>query len=168
MASILEALHFKFSTFILQSINLLVVIGILYLILYKPLMRVMAERDDKITGSLQEAQSAREEAGELLANYKEQLGQAKEEAREIVANAQKIADESREQILTTARAEADKTLVKAKREIATERAKAVDQIRSEAATLAVLAAGKVIRKELDTEEHHRLAQEFIDEVGEVQ
>ncbi|MBZ4687931.1 MAG: F-type H+-transporting ATPase subunit b [Clostridia bacterium] len=168
MASVLEALHFNFSTFILQAINLLIVMGVLYILLYKPLMRVIEERDNKIENNLQEAQSAKEEANELLAQYKEQLGQAREEARGIIENAKKIGDDTRERIIAEAREEANKTLEKAKREIETEKAKALGEIRSEAATLAVLVAGKVIKKELDTEEHKRLAQEFVDEVGEVQ
>ncbi len=168
MAAVLEALHFSFSTFILQAINLIIVIGLLYKLLYKPLLKVLDERDGKIDGQLKNAESAKQEAENMLSEYKSQLSKAQQEAQGILENAKKMGADTREQIVSEAREEAGKTLEKAKKEIEIEKTKALGEIRSEATTLAVLAAGKVIKKELKPEDHKKLVEEFVDEVGEVQ
>lgn len=168
MHAILEALHFSFSTFILQTINLLVVMGILYLLLYKPVTQVLIEREQKIEGSLRDAAQAREEAEAALAKYQEQLKGARQEAQEIVDRATKMGEEMKQEIIAKAKEEAEKTLERAKTEIQGEKAKALTEIRGEIATLAVLAAGKVIDKSLTKEDHEKLISDFLEEVGEVQ
>lgn len=168
MEAVLDALSVNFSTIILQVINLFVVMWFLYLILYKPIMRVLDERDNTIEGQLQDAENAKKDAKALLENYQTQMGKAQEEARSIMENAKKVGDETREQIVLEARKEANKTLERAKKEIEMEKMKALGQIQKEAATLAILAAGKVINKELNIEDHKRLVKEFVDEVGELQ
>ena len=168
MEGIFAALNFDPWTFLLQAINLLIVIGLLYLIVYKPVTKMVAEREQRIENALNGAAKARQEAEEVLARYQAQLAQARQEAQEIVARATKMAEEIREEITSNARLEAEKTLAKAREQIQAETARALAEIRDQAATLAVLAASRVIERELRPEDHERLVREFIQEVGEIQ
>jgi F-type H+-transporting ATPase subunit b len=165
---VLKALNFDVWTFILMAINLLIVIGFLYKFLYQPVGRILAEREQRIAGSLEEAQKAREEASALLAKYEEQISNAKNEAQEIISRATKLGESMKEQILAEAREEAGKTLARAKAEIEGEKAKALAEIRGEIAGMVIMAAGKVIERELSLKDHEKLLKEFVAGVGEVQ
>jgi F-type H+-transporting ATPase subunit b len=160
--------HFDFWTVVLTAVNVGIVIFVLKLILFGPLGKILQEREEKIEQSLSKAASAQKEAEELLQKYQAQIGEAKKEAQAIIERANKIGMQTREEIIKEAQEEAQKTLEKAKREIQGEKAKALEHIRNEAAVLAVMAAGKVINKQLDPEQHKSLVQEYINEVGEVQ
>ena len=105
---------------------------------------------------------------ELLEKYQQQMAESKKEAQEIIERANKIGMQAREEITKEAKEDAAKTLEKAKREIRGEKAKALEQIRKEAAILAVMAAGKVINKQLDPKQHEELVKDYINEVGEIQ
>ncbi len=160
--------HFDIWTSVLTAINVGIVIYVLKLLLFGPVGKILQEREDKIESSLNKAAAAQKEAEELLEKYQAQLGAAKKEAQEIIERANKVGMQTREEIINEAQKEAEKTLEKAKREIQGEKAKALEQIRKEAAVLAVMAAGKVINQQLDPDQHQRLVQEYINEVGEVQ
>ena len=152
----------------LTAINVLVVIYILKLLLFGPVGRILQERENKIESSLENAATAQKEAQELLEKYQQQMAESKKEAQEIIERANKIGIQVREEITKEAKEEAAKTLEKAKREIRGEKAKALEQIRKEAAVLAVMAAGKVINKQLDPKQHEELVKDYINEVGEIQ
>jgi F-type H+-transporting ATPase subunit b len=168
MEDVLKALNFEFGTFILQSINLLIVIGFLYYFLYKPVGKVIADREAKVANTLLEADKSREEATKLLTKYEEQIKEAKSHAQEIIATANKVGDEMKDKLVLEARQEADKQLVRAKTEIEVEKSKALSEIKGELADIIVTAAGKVIGKEISSKEHEQMLQSFVREAGKVQ
>ncbi|KUO51294.1 MAG: hypothetical protein APF76_17605 [Desulfitibacter sp. BRH_c19] len=161
-------MHFDFWTVVLTAINVGVVIYVLKLLLFGPVGKILQEREETIESSLSRAADAQKEAQELLEKYQVQMSESKKEAQTIIERANKVGAQTREEIIKEAQVEAAKTLEKAKREIQGEKAKALEQIRTEAAVLAVMAAGKVINKQLDPKQHQELVQDYINEVGEVQ
>ncbi len=161
-------MHFDFWTVALTAVNVGIVIYVLKLLLFGPIGKILKDREDYIEKSLSKAASAQKEAEELLEKYQTQMGEAKKEAHSIIERANKVGEQTREEIVAAAREEAEKSLEKAKREIQGEKAKALEAIRKEAAVLAVLAAGKVINKQLDPKQHQELVEEYINEVGELQ
>lgn len=161
-------MHFDLHTLIFTAINIGIVIFVLKLLLFGPVGKILQEREATIENSLEGAARAQKEAQDMLAKYKEQMDNAKQEAQAIIERANTIGIQTKEDIVKEAREEATKTLEKAKREIQGEKAKALDHIRKETAILAVMAAGKIINKQLDPKEHQKLVQEYINEVGEVQ
>ncbi|MHB1125887.1 MAG: F0F1 ATP synthase subunit B [Bacillota bacterium] len=165
---ILNALNFNVWTFLWQVLNLLVVLGLLYKLLFKPIGQVLADREHKIESSITEATKAKEAAEDLHVKYQTLLQEAKGEAQDIVNRATKLGEEMKSEIITGAREEATNTIEKAKAEIQGEKAKALSEIRDEVATLVVMAAGKVIGKAITVDDHERMIKEFVTEVGEVQ
>ncbi|NLW06635.1 MAG: F0F1 ATP synthase subunit B [Clostridia bacterium] len=168
MEAIFDALSLDLWTLGWQVVNLLFVMGVLYYFLHKPLGRILAEREAKIEGSLNEAALAKEKAQSMLAEYQQQLANARQEAQDILDRAAKMADETKEQIISKAREEANRTLEQAQAEIENEKVKALAAIRSEAATLAIMAAGKVLERSLTTEDQIRLAREAVAEMERLQ
>lgn len=168
MQAIFQALNFNPWTFLFQALNLLVVMGLLYVLLYKPLGRILADREARIEGDLNNAAAAREKAENILAEYRQQLQGARQEAQTILDRAAKMAEETRTEIINRAREEAERTLEQARGEIEGEKSKALAAIRSEAASLAVLAAGKVLERSLTPDDQERLAREALAEVERLQ
>ena len=93
MQAIFEALAFDPWTFLLQAINVLVVLGLLYLILWKPKPN-LAKPGGK-SKDLREAASIKEQAGEMMASYQQQLDQARQEAQNILQRANAMAESTR-------------------------------------------------------------------------
>ncbi len=153
-------------TLIWQSLNVLIVMSVLYFLLFKPVAGIMKRREEFVEQTLSHAASARKEAEELLAQYQSQLHEARAEAQRIVEKAAADAEEYARKVRAEADAEAQAMIEKAKADIAAEREKAIAAIRDEMAVLAVLAAGKVIGREIQKEDHERLIQEFVAKVGE--
>lgn len=168
MQGVFQALNLNGWTFLFQVINLLVVMGVLYILLYKPLGKVLADREAKIEGSLQDAAAAKARAEQMLTEYQQQLQGARQEAQEILDRANRMAEETRAEIVTKAREEASRALEQARAEIEGEKSKALAAIRSEAANLAVLAAGKVLERTLTPDDQERLAREALAEVERLQ
>ncbi|MGB9663137.1 MAG: F0F1 ATP synthase subunit B, partial [Moorellaceae bacterium] len=140
MEAIFKALNFNIWTFLWQVLDLLIVMGVLYVLLYKPLGKILAEREAKIEGSLQDAAAAKEKAEKLLQEYEAQMAGARREAQAIIERAGRMGEEMREEMIKRAREEANRTLEQARAEIAGEKAKALAAIREEAANLAILVA----------------------------
>ncbi|MBI2914327.1 MAG: F0F1 ATP synthase subunit B [Firmicutes bacterium] len=155
-------------TFIFQAINVLIVLGVLYKMLFKPLGAIIQKREADVANSISKASSAREEAEKLLAEYREKLGGASEEARALLEQAVRRAEEARQKMTAEAKQDAVRTLDKARQEIALERDRAISVIRDEMADLAVAAARKVVERELSDEDHARMVREFVGRVGDLQ
>jgi F-type H+-transporting ATPase subunit b len=92
------------------------------------------------------------------------LAAARTQAQEIVEKAVKLAEQTKEEILEEARAENARLLKAAQEEIVREREKALSEMRNEVVALSVLAAEKVITRNLDTEANSKLVTEFIDKL----
>ena len=160
-------MEFHLSTFLFTIANFFILLAILNKLLYKPMLAMLDERKKTIADSLNQAQAARAEADKIKADYEVHLNEAKKEAQEIIARANKMGEEMREEMVTKAKTEAEKVLLKAQAEIAREKDQAVNALRQEVATLAVLAAGKVVSKSLTVEDHQLMVEEFVNEVGDL-
>jgi len=157
---------FDLWTLIFQSLNVLVVMGVLYFLLFKPVAGIMQKREEFVENTLAHAAQSKEEAERLLAEYQAQLSKAKSEAQQIIDQATREAEEYSRKRREEADQEAQELIAKAKAEIAAEREKALNAIRDEVATLAVLAAGKVIGRAINKEDHEALIREFVSKAGE--
>lgn len=142
--------------------------GLLYFILFKPLGKVLAEREAKIEGNLKDAETAKVKAESMLKEYQQQLQNARQEAQAILERANKMGEETRNEIVTKAQNEANRILEQARGEIEGEKSKALAAIRSEAANIALLAATKVLERSLTPEVQERLAREAVSEVERLQ
>lgn len=149
-------------------INFLILVAILNKFLYKPVTKMLDERKEEVVNNLNKAEQAKEEAEKLKEDYALRIKNAKTEAQEIIARANKLGEETKNEIVTQAKAEAEKVSVKAQEEIRLEKTKALAELRDEVATLAVLAAGKILGKNIELRDHEKMVKDFVKEVGEVQ
>lgn len=153
-------------TFVAQICNLFLTVYLMKKFLFGPVNRILEQRKELTDAQLTDAARANEDAQAMLAKYEKDLGNAKEEARQIITEAQKSAQVKGEAILADAKKEAVALKEKAAADIAKERAETFREMKSEIGDIAVSIAGKVIEKEVKEEDHQKLIDQFISDVGE--
>lgn len=147
-----------------QVVNFLILLYLLNRFLFKPVLARLDERSAKIEKGLEDAEAAARDR-ELARQEREQaLSEARKEASDMLAKANKIAEDTRNEILGEARAAAEKATARAREEIAAEKERAMVELRAEVADLALAAAGKLVRSEMDATTQRRLVDEFLSEV----
>jgi F-type H+-transporting ATPase subunit b len=150
--------------FVWSVITFLILVGLLYRFAFNPLMRMQKARQAEIHQSIVDAESLRDEAQQLLADYKQQLAQARQEADSIVERARKAGESSKAELQEEARVQAEATLAKARQQIERDTNQALQRIREEAADLTITATAKVARSSLSEEDQLRLIKEAINEI----
>lgn len=149
------------ASLIIQVVNFLILLVVLYRFLYKPLLATLEGRSAAIRQQLAEAQAAREDAQRQLADFEARLRAGQAEAQAVRERALREAAETRERLTAEARQEGARLLEAAQTQIAQEVRRAKTELRAEVGTLAVQIAERVIRKSLRDEDHQRLVQEAL-------
>ncbi|GGG12556.1 ATP synthase subunit b [Lysinibacillus alkalisoli] len=153
-----------------DALATVVIFLILMLLLKKvawgPLMGMMQKREEFVAEEINAAEKARKETHQLLEEQKQLLKEARTEAQTIVEGAKKQGEMQKEEILTAARTEANRLKESAVREIETEKEKAIAAVRQEVVSLSVLAASKVLGKEISEDDNRALIEETIAKAGE--
>jgi F-type H+-transporting ATPase subunit b len=146
----------------------LLAFGISYYILRKAAFPRIAAALDKrrlaIEESIEHAEQTRQEADELLDEYRARLREAREQAEDIVARARRASESLQEESKVAAKPQREELLEATRRDIEAETRRALDEIRKEVAVLTIEATEKVTRKALDDDDHRRLIEEALEEV----
>jgi F-type H+-transporting ATPase subunit b len=124
----------------------------------------LEKRANAIRESIEAAERQRQEADQLLNEYRERLKEAREQAEDIVARARKAAEAAAAEAVSEGKEKREELVAAARRDIETETRRSLERIRNEVADLTVLATEKVTRKALDSEDHKRLIEEALAEV----
>ncbi len=146
----------------------LIAFGVSMLILRKFAFPAIGEALDKrrmaIDESINAAARTKEEADQLLEEYRARLKEAREQAEDIVARSRKAADSHMDEAKGAAKEYREELLESTRKDIEAETRRALDEIRKEVADLTVIATEKVTRKSLDDADHRRLIEEALSEV----
>lgn len=153
-------------TFIAQICNLFIQVYLIKRFLFKPINAMLEKRKALADAEIREAEKAKNEALAMKTEYEQNMQDAKNKANEILTTAQKTAALQSEEILREASSQAAAMKAKAENDIAQEKRKAVNEIKDEIGGMAVEIAGKVIEREICEEDHAKLIDEFIANVGE--
>jgi len=147
------------------AVNFFVLLAFLYKFGYKPVSNMIEERTNTIEGSLRHAEEVKAEVERMHKEAQNNLVEARKEAQEIVARATKLAEDTKNEILAKAQQEAQYEKNKALAEINAEKEKALLEIKDTAATLAIMAAERVLGRAITEEDHQKLVKQFLDEAG---
>ena len=164
MEALIEAFDVNLVGLVFQVLNFGLLLYLLNRFMFKPLLARMDERSTKIEKGLEDAEAAARDRELARAEREAAVAEARKEANEMIARANKIAEDTRNEILTSARTEAEKVSSRAREEIVAEKDKAMAEIRGQVAELALAAAGKLVRREMDDPTQRRLVEEFLAEV----
>ena len=155
------------ATFFFQLIN----VGILYFILkrflFVPVTNFMEKRKKSIEDSINEAELKLKEAEKYKSDYLEKLSGAQTEGRQIVDKAVSNANLKADNIIKQAKSEASALKCRAEKDIESERQKALNDVKNEISSIAILAASKVLEAEVDERKNSELIDKFIEEAGDL-
>ena len=154
-------------TLIAQILNLFLQMYLFKRFLFKPIQKILKQRQEEVDAIYDEAENAQKQAQSAKEEYEKHLTGAKEEAAEITARAVKAAQDRSEELVEDAKKEAFAIRDKAQAEIEQEKKKAVNELKDDLSELAVSLAEKITQKEIDQKQHEKLIAQFIDDLGDV-
>ena len=153
-------------TMIFQICNLLILAKLLKKFLFKPVQKILNQRQQEIDSSYQKAEEDRNTAEKLKDEYTQRLASARDEADTLVRNAVAEANHRGEAIVDEANQTAAHLKRKAEDEIAQERLKVYDSLKNDISDMAVAIAGKVVGREINAEDQAHLVDDFLQNAGD--
>ena len=150
--------------FIWTILTFLVLLWLLAKFAWRPLLQALESRQELIRKSLDDAQEARRELERLHVESAQILKEARVQADSIITQTRSDGERLREEMRQKARTEADTIVRTAERQIQLETARALQQIRHEAADLSVMIASKLIQRNLSKEDNERLIEDALNQV----
>ena len=159
----MEGLGINLPTLIAQIVNFLILLGLLYLVAYKPIMRMLDERSRKIKESMEQTELIKQQAERAEEEVKKQIETASREGQDIIARAVRAGEEVRQKAQQEAKQDAESLVARAWMGIRRERDEAIAELRKEFADLTIMAAEKIIEKSLDKQTHRQLIEKVLEE-----
>lgn len=155
-----------FWTALFVLLNTLTIFFVARKYLFKPVMKMIHDRQQEIDDMYTKAGQAKEQAALLRSEYEQKLDNAQQMAEKTVKEAVARGQSRQEEIIRQANEQAAAMLEKASGDIAQEKKKAINEAKDEISVIALAIAGKVVGRELDSEDQTRLVDSFIEELGD--
>jgi len=150
---------------LVSIVNFLVLLYLLRRFMWGPILATLDRRAAKIREGLELTESARRERERLKQEVEKMLGEARREAAAIAERTTKAAEAAAADIRTQAKAEADRIREKGRTDAQALHDQALAQLRSEVASMVVLAASRILGREISPEQHRALIERSLEEAG---
>lgn len=154
-------------TIIFTLINALIIFLIFKFFLFKPVGKVLDKRKEMAAAAIKDAEEAKAKAEAAEKEYNDRLANAKEQAAEIVKQATARAQKREEEIINEANQKAADIRAKAEENIERDKQRALNEVKDQISELVVMAAGKVVEKEISASDNEEIISKFLSEVGTV-
>lgn len=151
---------------IISLLNLLILFLILKKFLFKPVKKVLAERQEMIDSRFESAKQAEEKAENAKKSYEEKLAGAEAEASEILKAANKKAERRSDKIVSSAKLKADDIIRQAQNDAKLEKQKAESEIKHEITEVSAMLTEKILEREIKSADHRDFINSFIEKIGE--
>jgi F-type H+-transporting ATPase subunit b len=155
------SLGINLKIFIAQLVNFTVVLLVLWKWAYKPIVRLLDERQHKIEKSVKDAQEIEQRLSRLSGEREEVLIAARQEAKARVEEALAGAEGRRQEILEKTKGEVERVIAQGKQQLAQEREAMMRDARKELAEIVVEASRKIVASEINEKKAASLAEEVI-------
>ena len=153
-------------TALFTLLNTLTIYFVAKKFLFKPVMKMIEDRQREIDDMYDAAGQAKSAAAALQSEYQSKLSVAAETSERMVKEAVTRGQNREEEIIRQANLEADAIRNKAINDIAQEKKKAINDAKDEISEMAMAIAEKVVGRALNSADQASLVDHFIDELGE--
>jgi F-type H+-transporting ATPase subunit b len=147
------------------TVTFLLVLLLLNKFAWKPIIKALDDRADRIRNDIERAGQLRNEAEELFQQYQNKLNDLKGEAQEIINEARKDAETLKNDILEKARKEAEEIRARSRKEIQLAMDAALEEIHRQAVDLSVEITKRVITRNFTPEDHKKQLQEALESIS---
>ncbi len=151
---------------IISILNLLILFLILKKFLYKPVEAMLQKRQSLIDKDLESAKEANAEAQSKKKIYEDKLSAADSEAEDILNEARRRAERKSDKIVASAKERADDIVSQAKSDAELEKKRAQSEIKHEITEVSTLLSEKILEREINKEDHRKLIDSFIENLGD--
>ena len=152
-------------SFVVQFLSFLVLIIAVFILAYKPVKKILKKRADYIENEIKEARQNNLEAEKNLTEAKEMVASSKVQASEIIARAEKQGQERYDMMLVSANNEIVEMKKDAEKDIERAKEEAIQDIRNEMVNVALSASEEILKREVDSQDNKRLAEDFINRLN---
>ena len=159
----LGSLGINLPVLISQIISFLILFGLLRLVAYKPIMKMLDERSRRIKESMEQTDYIKEQASLAEKETVRRIEEASKEGQKLVDRAVQAGEEMKLKAKEEAKKEAETLITRARTEIGRERDDAIGELRKEFADITVMAAEKVIERSLDKKAHRQVIDKVLEE-----
>jgi len=144
-------------------VNFVILFGLLGLVLYKPVMKMLDERSKKMKESIEQAEATKAQYARAEEEVKKLISKAREDGQALISQASQMGEKIKEEAKEGARKEAQVIVDRTRAELGEERDRIIYELRREFVDISISAAEKVIKETLDKEKHRRLIEETLEE-----
>ena len=152
-------------TTVWTTIVFLALLGILWKFAWGPILTAVESREKGIQSAIDEAAARNAEAERLFQEHREQLADARRQANELMAEGKAAGEKLRKEIEEKAREEGQALIQRARAEIERERDAALDSLRKESVELALAAASRLLRENLNSEKDRQIVERYLAELA---
>lgn len=152
-------------TIVFTLINTLIIFILFKVFLFKPVGKILDKRNEMAAAEIAEAKRAKESAAKTEQEYIEKLAKAKEEAADIMKQATLRAQKREEEIVNEANQKAAEIKARAEENIERDKQCAVNDIKDEISDIVIMAASKVVEKEISAKDNEAIIADFLQNVG---
>lgn len=161
----MEALGIDVKLFLGQIINFLILLLILWLFAYKPILKMLNDRREKVAKSLENAKEIEEKLAETEARTKEMISRAQKDTATMLEESSKAATYEKKEIIAAARDQSAREIEKAKKAITEEKELAQKTLQKEMTQLVGLATEKILSKTPAANLQQQAIDQAIEEIG---
>lgn len=161
--SVFDSLGITWESIVLHLFNLIVLTVGLYFLLFRPVKKMIKQRQEKVKKIEQENADLNEEVKKMKSSSEKVLSEAKKEAAAIHESAVKVANQKADEIVSDARDRAKTLIEQTQREMDEDRNKLRSDIEKQIADVSVAVAEKVIEKKITPEDNKALIEKCLDE-----
>ncbi len=162
MPGIPLSLQYALALFVATLISLFIVFGLTAIFFWKPMKQHLEIRKTNIETNIDAASYTKTAAENNWKEAKLAKSKVKEEAKEIISNSKNLADKERREILEKAKKEQENLIQKTREQIEKEKEQLKDDIRQEILSTSLVAAEKILEKELNADTNKKMINELID------
>jgi len=145
-------------------VTFLVLVVVLGRFAWKPLLKVLDEREQGIRRDIEEAQAAKLSAAQMREQYEQEVARGQEKIKQLITQATTDAQKLREKMLREAEEEAARAAAMHKRQLEEEKEKVMRDVRKEVAAISVRAAEKLLRREMNPKAQEDILNDFFEEL----
>lgn len=146
--------------------NMIITFALLKKFLFKPVKKMIDDRQKEIDTLYADAGSSKAEAEALRAQYAAKLSDANAEGDRIIRTATRQAQEREEAIVREAQEKAARTMERAQEQIELEKKQAMNDLKDQVSGMALEIASAVLEADVDGKKHQKLIGSFIDQLGD--
>jgi len=162
----LDVISINIWQIVVSLINLVLLFLIVKRFLYKPVKKMLENRQNEVEKRYSDAEKANNEALENKKNYEEKLSAASIEADGIIQSAVDTAKAREKEIVSDAKLKAEGIILKAENDAKLAMLKAEDSIKQEIIDVSTVLAEKMLKREISEQDHKDLIDSFIDNIGD--